>query len=399
VDKSLASSEIQNYLRQHEHDDERQLVLRQREILGVPAAQIAEQLAGRRKARIKVPEYYHAQGIIYPPGINFEQASSGQTAKLKSTLLRQSIPSQKSLVDLTGGFGIDSYYLSKVFQEVIYVEPNESLLDVARHNHEVLRASNIHYHPDSAENFIQTFQNKIDCVFIDPSRRKSDSRKVFRLQDCEPDITSLAKQIFERTDHLMIKTSPLLDIQQGLRELDHVERVYVVAIDNECKEVLFLLNSAFAGEPSITGIHVRHDQEEKFSFLLSDESNITPTFGDIQEYLYEPNAALMKAGAFKILSSQFSMDKLHPSTHVYTTDRLVPDFPGRIFQTLSIVPSDPKVMRKIFPDGKVNIITRNYPLRPEELQKKLQLKDGGDQYLLAFTSREGKRIVHATRIK
>jgi hypothetical protein len=399
MEKQLASPEIQNFIRQHEHDDEKQLVLRHREILGVPVAKIAEQIIGRRKAKVKIPEYYNASGIIFPPGVNLEQSSSGYTAELKSRLLQQVAPAQKTLVDLTGGFGIDSFYFSKAFAQVEYVEPNGVLLDIARHNHTLLGATGITHHHQDAASFLKAMKHSADCIFIDPSRRKEHQRKIFKLAECEPDITALQDLIFEKTTCFMIKTSPLLDIRQGLRELDHVEQIFVVAIDNDCKEILFLANKKYDGEPSITAIHRRQGQEEKFSFMLSEESNAVADFSPVLEYLYEPNAALLKAGAFKILSAHFSISKLHPSTHLYTSRSYLSDFPGRIFKALSFPAHDSKVVQKIFPDGKANVITRNYPVRPEELQKKLKLKDGGDEYLLAFTSKEGRQLCHASRLK
>ena len=395
----LAQTEIQDFVRQHENDDEQQLVLRHREILGVPSARIAEQINGRRKSKIKIPEYYNASGIIYPPGINLEQSSSSATGLLKSELLRQHSSHQNGLIDLTGGFGIDSYFMSQVFKQVHYIEPNEALLNIARHNHQALGAKNISHHSSTAESFLESFQEKVDAIYIDPSRRKDLSQKVFKFQDCEPDIVALKDIIFGKTKCLMVKASPLMDIQQGLRELEQVSAVYILAVDNECKEVLFLLHPENDEEPVVTAIHVRRGEQEHFSFLISDEVNAVSEFSSVSTYLYEPNAAILKAGAFKIIGAHYALAKLHPSTHLYTSNTLMMDFPGRIFEVQSLLPADVKVIGKTFPDGKANVVTRNYPVATDALRKKYKLIDGGEQYLLAFTAREEKHLCHARRLK
>lgn len=395
----LAQAEIQEFIRQHETDDEQQLVLRHREILGIPSARIAEQITGRRKSKLKIPEYYNASGIIYPPGVNLEQSSSSATASLKSQLLRLHSPHQDTLIDLTGGFGIDSYFFSQVFKQVHYIEPNESLLNLARHNHKALGANNISHHVDRAESFLASFPENVDAIYIDPSRRNDLSQKVFRFQDCEPNVVALKDHIFEKTKCLMVKASPLMDIQQGLREMEQVSAIYILAVDNECKEVLFLLDPQHDEEPVVTAIHIKRDDQERFSFLLSDEANAVAEFSSVSTYLYEPNAAIMKAGAFKIVGAHYALAKLHPSTHLYTSNTLMKDFPGRIFEVQSLLPADTKVMAKTFPDGKANVITRNYPMATDALRKKYKLIDGGEQYLLAFTSREAKHLCHARRLK
>lgn len=394
--EELIKRDVQDFIRQHENDDERALVLKHKTILGLPAALLAEQISARRKAKTKVPLYYNTQSILYPPGLNLEQSSSEKTAAFKSEIL-SSLPHHKTLADVTGGFGIDSYFLSKIFQEVNHVEPNASLQQIAQHNHSVLNAKNIVYHTTSAEEFLKTQHGHLDCIFIDPSRR-TDGQKVFRLTDCEPNVVQLLSEFFNHSDYVLIKTSPLLDIQQGIHDLQGVEKVWVVAVDNECKELLFLCNKGFVGEPSIKAVNIQNIREE-FSFTPSDEKNAEVIFSEPLLYIYEPNAAILKAGAFKLICKQFSVFKLHPSTHLYTSSQLVENFPGRIFKTLQQVKADPKALLQVFTDGKANVITRNYPLRVEELKKKTKLKDGGDLYLLGFSGPKEKYLVAAERMK
>jgi len=395
---SLLQPEVQQFIREHEQDDEKKLILKHRTIHNVPSSIIAEQIIGRRKAKTKLPLYYSSQGIVYPPGLNLEQSSSEETAVFKAKTLKSIIGADNEIADLTGGFGIDSFFFSRVFNKVHYIEPNASLLSVARHNHETLQAKNIEYHNSNAEDFLRSFPKKLDCVFIDPSRRTKSNQKVFKLSDCEPDVPGLLSTVFQKADCLLIKTSPLLDIQQGIRELKNVERVWVISVENECKELLFFCQKGFVAEPMINAINLHHDPVS-FEFSLSEEKETVAKFSEPLTFLYEPNASILKAGAFKLVGEKFSIFKLHPSTHLYTSQELIQNFPGRIFKITHPVKPDSKTLKEIFTEGKANVITRNYPLSPEELKKKTKLKDGGDLYLIGFTTQKEKCLVASTRIK
>jgi hypothetical protein len=394
----LLQPEVQQFILDHEQDDEKKLILKHRTIHHVPSSIIAEQISGRKKAKTKLPLYYKSAGIVYPPGLNLEQSSSEETAVFKTRALNSNAGKDKILADLTGGFGIDSYFFSNVFKKVHYIEPNASLLSFARHNHQILQAKNIEYSNAIAEDFIKSYPNKLDCVFVDPSRRNKSNQKVFKLSDCEPDIPALLSDIFQKTDYLLIKTSPLLDIQQGIKELKHVEKVWIVSVDNECKELLFLCRKGFDAEPKIIATNLHTDQLP-FEFSLSEEKETVTKFSEPLTYLYEPNASILKAGAFKFVGEKFSLFKLHVSTHLYTSRELIQNFPGRTFKMIRPVKPDPKTLKEIFVEGKANVITRNYPLSPEELKKKTKLKDGGELYLIGFSGQKEKYLVAATRIK
>jgi len=394
----LLQPEVQQFILEHEQDDEKKLVLQHRTIYGVPTSLLAEQISGRRKAKIKLPRYYKSQNIIYPPGLSLEQSSSEETAVFKAKTLNSILGTDKIVADLTGGFGVDSLFLSNFFKKVLYVEPGASLLSIARHNHETLQADNIEYHHNTAAEFLQPLVGKFDCVFIDPSRRNKSSQKVFRLSACEPDVTNLLSTIFQKSDCVLIKTSPLLDIQQGIKELQHVEKVWVVSVDNECKELLFFCRKGFVNEPGVIAVNLQSNHSE-FGFKLSDEKEAVAKFSEPLTYLYEPNASILKAGAFKLIGEKFSLFKLHASTHLYTSKELNQDFPGRIFKMIRAVKPDAKILKEIFTEGKANVITRNYPLSAEELKKKAKLKDGGVLYLIGFSGQAEKYLVAAERIK
>jgi 16S rRNA G966 N2-methylase RsmD len=401
--KNLLSPEIQKFIHDHEHDDERQLVLKQKEISGVPSAVIAGQIAGRRKAKEKLPLYYQTPGIVYPPTVNLEQSSSEQTARFKASMIFEALSSATTGTlqcgaDLTSGFGTDAYYLSKIFSRFDAVEPDPDLLEIARHNHRLLGARNIEHHNITAEDFLARPGKKADLIFIDPSRRTA-GKKVFTLKDSEPDIVSLQSKIYEKTNRLVIKASPLFDISLALREVSFVKNVFVVAVDNEVKELLFFAEKDFEGEPVINSVNLVKQRQDVFAFSFAEEAAATSRFSDPLTFLYEPNAAILKAGAFKIVSENFNIAKLQASTHLYTASDLIEDFPGRIFKIEARVKPGASSVKQFFPEGKANISTRNYPLTVEELKKKTGLKDGGEKFLIGFSGVKEKFLVSASRIK
>jgi hypothetical protein len=408
--EDFLQKEVQNFIRQHETDDENALLLKHKFILGIPASLVADQITGRRKAKLKLPSWYDAQNVIYPPSINIEQCSSEATARFKIELLRQNkLDNFNKVIDLTGGFGVDSFFFSSIFKEVDYVEPNENLLGLTRHNLAILQGAKskkqetrVRFHNSTAENFLISKKGKYDLIFIDPSRRGKGNQKIFLFADCQPNVIELLPQIFSLTNGLLVKASPLIDLQSGIKELQGVRRIFVVAVDNDCKEVLFLCRKDFAGEPEISAVNLKSsyglDPHDSFDFCLSEEKRSVSSFSDPLSYLYEPNSVLLKSGAFKLIGNRYQLQKLQQHTHLYTSDRLVENFPGRIFIIESIIKSDPKVVRHYFPEGKANVITRNYPLTVEQLKKKVGLKDGGEKFLIGFSGQSEKFTVVCSRV-
>lgn len=389
----LLREEVQEFIRIHEQDDTNQLVLSHRELFGLPSSLVADQIIGRRKAKSKLPEYYEATGIIYPPGINLEQSSSTATAKFKANICQG-----LRALDLTGGMGIDTLFLSRQFQHITYVEPSEKLLAIARHNHGILNARNITYVHDSAESFLEKQDQKYDLIYIDPSRRTNQNSKVVLFKDYQPEILILLPHLISLSSLVMIKASPLLDIQQGVSELSQVCNVYVVAVENECKELLFLCGSQDQ-EAKIHAVDLDLNGSVKswLTFLKSEEAAVKISFSEPLAFLYEPNAAIMKAGAFKTVAVQFDLKKLAPNTHLYTSNKLVANFPGRAFSNKAEIKGRAAEIRQWFPDLKANVTTRNYPLRPEQLKHKLKLKDGGEKFLLALSGTSKTHLIVAER--
>ena len=390
---------MQSFIRQHEFDDVSKLILARNSVHDIPMALIAEQIIGRKKAQEKLPTYYHASGIVYPRGTNFEQCSSESTGQFKSELTLSSVEQKETCLDLTGGFGVDSFFFSKVFGQVYYIEPDKNLLEIASHNHKALSARGISHINTRAEDYLASTDQYFDLIYIDPSRRANGNKKVFTFSECEPDVTKLLTTIFSKTNHLLIKASPLLDIQQGLRSLIFVKRILVVAVDNECKELIFFCEKNFAGEPGIDAINLSRGKDtEHLSFKATEESLITSEYSNPLLYLYEPNAAILKAGAFKTIAQRLNVRKIHPHTHLYTSDTIHSDFPGRIFKVIANVKPTSKSVGNFFPEGKANVTTRNYPLTVNEIRNRTGLKDGGNDYLIGFSGIEKKYLMVVSKI-
>jgi 16S rRNA G966 N2-methylase RsmD len=389
----LVQPPVQQHLIEHEQEDARALVLKQKEVLGIPASVIATQLSGRSTAKNKLPTWYQTKGIVYPPTINLEQCSSEATARFKANILTEEIKGKLVAVDLTGGFGVDSYFLSTIYESTHHVDVNEELLEIVKNNHKTLGTDSIKHHNETAKQFIENSTETFDVVYIDPSRRDQQSRKVFRLADCTPDITTLQHTIFKKSNSLLVKASPLLDIQQGLRELISVKKVLVVSVENECKELLFLAEKNYSGTFQIEAVDLYNSGlvRNTFTFSSEQEKESKSKFSEPLSYLYEPNASIMKAGAFKLVGERYDLNKLSTNTHLYTSEKLIPDFPGRTFKIEKLNPNQ-KELNSLVPTKQVNVITRNYPLRPEELKKKLNLRDGGDKYLIGFSTQTKKHV-------
>lgn len=396
----MSSGPVRNYLIEHEHSDIQEAILKNREMFGIPTGQLLEQIAIRRKAREKLPLYFSTPNIIYPPSENFEQSSSERTAVFKSEIAAGVLDGGDSTgVDLTAGFGVDAYFLGRRMTRFHCVEPNQSLLDIARYNHKLLGVTNTEYHHTTAEDFLKTTEQSFDLVYIDPSRRTDGKRKVIGFEESKPDIVHLATAIFERTTWLMVKASPLLDLQAGISQLPFVKSVFVVSVDNECKEILFLSLKGHSEVPEIEAINFpKEGDPQTFHFSFPEERTEVVKFDKPRTYLYEPNASIMKAGAFKSVASRYRLRKLHPNTHLYTSEEFVSEFPGRKFRIEAIVRPDRSAVRKHLPEGQANVATRNYPMSAEALKKKTGLKDGGEKFLIGFTGMDKKYVAVASRL-
>ena len=390
---ALTKPEIQKFIDDHLNDDPATLMLRASKYPAWPMKAIVEQIQSKSKAKRKLPTWFRTPGIIYPPLLSMEQCSSEQTAKYKANLAT----GHKKMADLTGGFGVDFSAFAKFFQECHYVERNEELGTIVLHNFACLGFKNTHVHTDDSTNFLTENEN-FDLIYLDPARRGDRDQKVVRLEDCEPNVIDLLPTLLTKSKQVILKTSPLLDIKGAIKALKHVSEVHVLAVNNEVKELLFILEESSTQEPNVRCTNLVRDGVEEFDFVFSEEEQLVYSFGEMNEYLYEPNASILKAGAFKAIADKFSLKKLHPNSHLYTADVLVCDFPGRSFEVLDEISLNKKYLKKLIPSMKANITVRNYPMSVAQIRKKTGLKDGDEDYLFATSDRAGSKVFRTRKV-
>lgn len=386
--EELISPEVQKFIRDHEQHDPFALVLQAEKYPNLPIKEIAEQIRTRQKAKNKLPEWYRTEGIVFPPVLSLEQCSSEATARFKGKLLQG-----KHLADLTGGAGVDTYYLSHSFDKVDYIEKNEELAAVTQHNLQVLGADHITTYTTEAEHFLKDLSWPVDCIYLDPARRDKHAGRVFKLEDCAPDVSRLADSLLAKAHTVLIKTSPMLDIEAAIRALKYVFQVYVVAVSNECKEVLYLLRKNPVQEPEIITVNLQGSGDQKLAFYRSVEVKANVSYSQPLQYLYEPNAAILKAGAFKSVAQIYDLKKLHPHTHLYTSSQLITAFPGRVFSCEAVIAYSKKAVQRYIPERKANITVRNFPDPVNKARKKLGLAEGGDLYLFLSMIGEKPRVI------
>lgn len=382
--QTLTSKTSQEFITQHEKEDPSVLALKYSGKIELPIQVLTAQIKSRQKAKSKLPEWYHIEGVVFPHGVSMEQCSSEKTAKYKSGLIKG-----KSLVDLTGGTGVDTFYLSKNFEQTTYVEQNKELCELAKHNFSVL-GQEIKVIDTTTEEFLSTKENDADLYFIDPARRDNANKKVFRISDCQPNLIELLPVMMEKGSRVMVKFSPMLDIKETLKVIPEVKEVHVVSVNNECKEVLLLIENGFVGTPEIKAVNILNEATEHFTFSYNQENETLSNFSEPQKFLYEPNASILKAGAFKMVTSEFKINKLHRNSHLYTSEKLVSSFQGRTFRIIDVLPVSHKELIHFLENGKASLSTRNFPLSTQQLKKKLKLKDGGGKYIFATTLMDGK---------
>lgn len=345
---------------------------------------LARQTEGRKAMATKLPSWAENMSILFPVKISLEQCSSEATALYKASLV-----SGESMVDLTGGFGVDCSFLSKKFSSVDYVEQNEELCQIAEHNFAAL-GLNIRVNNAESVSFLVDMPS-VDCIYIDPARRDVKGKKTADLSLCSPNLLEIRDILLEKCNTLLIKLSPMFDISSALEVFPECKQVHVVSVKNECKELLLLVEGGFCGETEIVCVDLDElgVRSEELG-VRSKESLLTVNYSVSKNYLYEPNASVMKAGLFKTVANKYNVQKLHPSTHLYTSEELVPNFPGRSFEIKRVT----KVQRKEIQDiDKANLSIRNFPGNVADLRKKLKLKDGGDTYIFACTLHDNSKVL------
>jgi len=384
------------FIAEHRRDDVRALALQAGKypLVDMPAA--LTQIAGWQTAEVKVPAWAVTENILYPPHLSMEQCSSEVTARYKASVVSGYDGPCQSLVDLTGGFGIDFSFLAPHFRQATYVERQEVLCEVARHNFPLLdlEAARV-IHTDGVDYLRQ--MEPVDWLYLDPARRDAHGGKTVAISDCEPDVVALEPLLLEKAGRVLVKLSPMLDLMQALHTLRHVVTAHVVSVAGECKELLLVLARDEALLAEDVPIHCVNlpGTADAVIFTRREEQTASCLYADMpRTYLYEPNASLLKAGAFRCLSYIYKVEKLHASSHLYTSDEALSGFPGRMFRIDGWCGFGKREVKDLLGDvRKANLTVRNFPATVAELRKRLRLAEGGDVYLFATTLNDGRKIL------
>lgn len=403
----LINKKTWDFIRQHADDDVRKLALRGAKDADVDLQMALQQIAGRQTARRKLPSWAAVEGIAYPPHLNMEQCSSEQTARYKASLTP--IPSPKGegsdvFVDLTGGFGVDFYWMSQGFKQRVYVEQNESLCTISSHNFEVLGHKCSVCCCDTAT-YLATMPH-VDLIYMDPARRNEHGGRAYGIEDCSPNVLELLPLLMEKASRVMLKFSPMLDWRKAVEDLKYVSEVHIVSVDNECKELLLLLDQERSADLRV--VCVNDDRcfeffpgqgkifpEERNDFSLGEKRPFA--IGETA-FLYEPNASIMKAGCFEKVEQRFPVQQISQNSHLFLSSVEIEDFPGRRFQISSISSMNKQELRTALKEvERANISVRNFPLSADQLRKKLKLKDGGDVFIFATTMSNGEHRLFICR--
>lgn len=386
MNTTLLLPEVQKFISDNLGKDLSTVILKGSPFEGISIQELAQQIEGKQKAQKKLPLWYATENILFPPKLNLEQTSSEQTAAYKAALV-----SGARLIDLTGGFGIDAYYFSRKVTNVAHCELNAELSDLAAHNAKILETNNLTTYQGDSFEVLKNSKQHFDWIYIDPSRRNDAKGKVFLLEDCLPNVPDNLAFLFKHADRILLKNSPILDIQSTINVLQYVKEIHIVAVQNEVKELLFVLEKNYEGDVKVIAVNLQKENTQHFEFNMGSREQAN--YAAPRTYLYEPNAAILKSGGFQQIANHYGVDKIHQHSHLYTHDKLLSDFPGRIFLIEEILPYDKKRLLKVLPEKKANISIRNFPESVAQIRKKTKIKDGGSVYLFFTTNLENKRIV------
>ncbi|WP_178987980.1 class I SAM-dependent methyltransferase [Winogradskyella schleiferi] len=386
MNSDLLHIEIQEFINNNLNSDLSALVLKGIPFESVDPKLVIEQIEAKKRSRKKLPTWFDANHIYFPNKLNIEQTSSETTAEYKASLI-----SGQHIIDLTGGFGVDAFYFSKQVKNVTHCEINAELSKIVKHNFEVLQVPNITCLNENGIEALKRIDEEFDWIYIDPSRRDHSKQKVFLLADCEPNIKTYQGLFLKYAKNVMIKTSPLLDLSATLSDLKNVKEIHIVAVNNEVKELLWILERDFENEVLVKTVNLQKLNSQYFEFNFHEESKAIANYSEPLTYLYEPNSAILKSGSFNSISDILKVDKLHKHSHLYTSESRF-DFPGRRFKIEKVLAFNKKAFSKE-KITKANITTRNFPLAVKDIRKKLKVKDGGSVYLFFTTNLNDEKII------
>ena len=378
------------FIRQHREDDLNTLALTLANRKIPEAPYLLQQIEGWQRLRAKVPSWTETDGLEYPPRLSLEQCSGETAARYKAETVTRLLPEGGTMADLTGGLGVDFSFMARHFSRAVYVERQEELCRLARHNFPLLGLETAEVVCADGEDYLRQMP-PADLIFIDPARRDAAGRKTVLIEDCTPDVVSLLPLIMAKCRIAVVKLSPMPDIHRAIAAIGHsVAEVHIVAAGGECKELLLVLRNDNGGKQVCVA-----DGSCRFNYAPEDEQTALVTWaGEVETYLFEPGAALMKAGAFRLISERFGLKKLHPNSHLYTAATPVKDFPGRTFAVEGIYGFSKKELRALCATGeRANIAVRNFPSTVAELRRRLKVKEGGTAHWFATTLADGRRVV------
>ncbi|MCE7069866.1 hypothetical protein LZG74_06110 [Dyadobacter sp. CY327] len=371
------------FIQEHLRDDVSKLMLRAKHFKNVNVRKLGAQIQSRQKALKKLPDWSANPNLIFPPALSVEQCSSEATARYKATLM-----SGDELIDITGGMGVDCYYMHPNFKNVRYFEQQPEVAVTAKFNFKQLGVTNIKVQVLDSIETLKTEQRYADWIYADPARRNDRQEKVVLLSDCTPDIVENLSVLFESSPNILLKTSPLLDIDLAAKTLVNVKEVHVIGYEGECKELLFVLKKDWISDTFDIKVRIINSSGKVISQLdlTRDSERLTGVdYSRPLKYLYEPHAAILKAGAFRTVCSAYALAKLSINSQLYTSEKLITDFPGRAFEVVAVCKPDIREIMQHMEGDKAHLTVRNFPAKSEELRKKWKLKDGGKYYLFATT--------------
>ncbi len=386
MDLKILKPEIQQFINNNIDKNSAKIALQKNPFPEVEWRSILNQIEAKTKSKLKLPHWFNTKKIIYPSKISIEQTSSEKTALYKSELV-----SGESLIDLTGGFGVDDFYFSKKIKAVTHCEINPELSQIVQHNFEQLNVKNICCLAGDSLEILAKSNSKYDWIYIDPSRRNDAKGKVFMLKDCLPNVPEHLDFLFQYSDKILIKTAPLLDISAGLSELSHVKNIHIVALENEVKELIWELHHHYSGKLNLKTVNIFKEKRDTFEFEL-DENPEIPEYGLPEKFLYEPNSAIMKSGGFEQVGIFYNLKKLHKHSHLYTNSDII-SFPGRVFEIVNTISYNKNDMKNYLAGKQANITTRNFTETVESIRKKWKIKEGGNDYCFFTTDENDTKIV------
>ena len=387
------NDKTRKFIEQNLHADIRQLALqgcRDKEV-DMPLA--LSQIAGRQTARRKLPSWAALDGLLYPPHLNMEQCSSEQTARYKAAIanrLLSSYVTPTSLVDLTGGFGVDLAFMSESFDEATYVERDAQLFAISSENFKVL-VKNVKTVNGDGIDFLHALSHAT-MIFMDPARRDNHGGRTYGIGDCTPNVLEIKDELLQKADVVMLKLSPMLDWRKAVSDLgeQYVSEVHIVSVQNECKELLIVIQQQPAEPPTVYCVN----DDSVFSYHPSSISSNHISHHSSLIYLYEPNASIMKAGCFAEIEQAFEVSQLAPNSHLFASDQAIADFPGRKFRVTAVTSMNKQELKQALKDiRQANIAVRNFPMSVADLRKRLKLSEGGNDYIFATTLTEGKKVL------